>query len=176
MKWAALDSKCHYFLLLIFLTLNMTLGSQLELQISRLYRDFGSLPRTKESLICLSGSTASDPLNCFPPWNSEPHYFRGEGAKRRGGSEPGSECSFSFAPELRALGNTRNQHEWEFALIFRVPASNRLTWLRSVRPQPGLQTHFFPSCPWRALCFKPQPNSWVQLFSKHVLYFGRENC
>ena len=98
MKWAALDSKCHYFLLLIFLPLNMILGSQLELQISCLHGDFGSLPRTKERLICLSGSTASDPLNCFPPRNSEPHYFRGEGARRRGGSEPQDQMQLQFRP------------------------------------------------------------------------------
>lgn len=84
MKWAALDSKCHYFLLLIFLPLNMTLGSQLELQISCLDGDFRALPRTKESLICLSGSTASDPLNCFPrtlsPTVSEERVLREEEA------------------------------------------------------------------------------------------------
>lgn len=62
----------------------MTLGSQLELQISCLDGDFRALPRTKESLICLSGSTASDPLNCFPrtlsPTVSEERVLREEEA------------------------------------------------------------------------------------------------
>lgn len=170
MKWAALDSKCHYFLLLIFLPLNMILGSQLELQISCLHGDFGSLPRTKERLICLSGSTASDHWTASHPGTLSPTISEERVLGEEEALNHRIRCSFSFAPELR------NQHEWEFALIFRVPASNRLTWVHGVRPQSGSQTHFFPSCPPYALYFKSQPNSGVQLFSKHVLYFGGENC
>lgn len=110
------------------------------------------------------------------PQNSEPHCFRGEGAKRRRGSEPQDQNAASVSPQNWELWGTRETN-----------MNENLLWSSESQPAIGLHDctvsghslvckHFFPSCPWHALCFKPQPNSWVQLFSKHVLYFGGENC